>query len=195
MAEEKSETTAYVGQVLQRTRQTRSRGGWPICLYLADPPGKTVLQAYTHAQAEAQRILYVEIPPPAAQKRSETYLPALFLKALGSEHAEQRDDAESKTMLLELLMVQREVDLMVLVDFHHLTTPAKRQPLAYETTWLKAFIKDLYPPIPVIITGELEIVQRILRSNQQMENLFSRLHLPDEQGDEEAHQAPMTSGE
>ena len=181
MAGEAAEETAYVSQVLQGVRQKRSRGGWPICLYLPDPPGKMLVQAYVQQQTSAQQILYVEIPPQAKPQRSETYLPTLFLKALGDEHAETRDDAESKKMRLELLIGQRMVDLITLVDFHHLVTQARKLPLVHEITWIKALIKDLYPPVPVIITGDLELVERILLSNQQMETLFSRLLLSSEQ--------------
>ena len=175
MAGENAEEIVDIGQVLESVRQKRSRGEWPICLYLQDPPGKTLVQAYVQQQTSAQQVLYVEIPPQALQKRNETYLPTLFLKTLGDKDAETRDDAESKTMRLKLLMVQREVELIILVDFHHLVTQARKQPLVYEITWIKALIKDLYPPVPVVITGDLEIVEKILRSNQQMESLFSRL--------------------
>jgi len=182
MTEEQSSDLVYVSEVLEYMRQERERGEWPICHYLSDPSGKTLVQTYVQQQQDStQHILYIEIPPPHEQKRTETYLPTLFLKGFGDEFAARREDAEAKRMLLELLLVQRDIDLIVLVDAHHLVTPAKQLPLTYEITWIKALIKDLYPPIPFMMTGSLELVEKIIASNEQMRSLFSRLLLPSEQ--------------
>jgi hypothetical protein len=114
------------------------------------------------------------------QKRSETYLPTLFLQALGDPQAEARIDAESKSMRLKFLLGRRGIDLIILADFHHLVTRARQQPLTYEITWIKALIKEIEPPIPVVATGAIETVERLLRSNEQMSSLFSFLPLPGE---------------
>lgn len=180
MREDSGDDLVYVSRVLDQVRRTRERGGWPICLYVADPPGKSLVQTYVGQRNADQRILCIEIPPSAQQKLNESYVPTLLLRVFGEEFAARREDAESKSMLLQLLIVQHNIDLIVFTDAHHLVTPTKQLPRSYEITWMKAFIKDLYPPIPTVITGNLALIEKIIASNAQMRSLFSRLLLPSE---------------
>lgn len=158
--------------------------GMPALRYLADPPGKRLAQAYLalHPRQETPTgphipVLYLELPP-AARRRPGSLLP-LFLKQLGLPLGTRTEDQYDKADRFIAGMHTAQVELTILVDFHHLIED-NGDIREIERDWITGLFKTELKAIPLLAVGERAALQQLVCSTGQMARLFHPIRLPGE---------------
>jgi hypothetical protein len=168
------------------TMQLLSRGSSePAYRWLADPPGKSVMQQYLqeHPRRETDYepvlpIFYAELPP-TPSGRVPPNLTSFLLAQLGDVAAAKWKDALDKTYRLADLIHTYQVELVVLAEFHHLCTPTGRF-LTDQLEWLVSFFR-VHLKIPLLAIGEEKTINSlILESSSGVMRRFHRIRLPGE---------------
>ncbi len=187
MADEDSSELLLVALAREiATMQLLSRGSSePAYRWLADPPGKSVMQQYLqeHPRRETDHelilpVFYAELPP-APIGRGKPNLTSFLLAQLGDTDAAKWRDALDRTYRLAELIHIYQVELVVLAEFHHLCTPTGRF-LTDQLEWLVSFFR-VHLKIPLLAIGEEKAVNNlILASSSGVMRRFHRIRLPGE---------------
>jgi len=111
-------------------------------------------------------IFYVETPSPVTVKG----MAAAMLSHLG-DPAASRGTLWAMNFRLIKLMIDCQVELTVLDDFHHLIDKETNRILEQVSDWLKVLIKET--GIVFLVVGISGKVERILESNAQLSRLFA----------------------
>ena len=111
-------------------------------------------------------IFYVETPSPVTVKG----MAATLLVHLG-DPAAHHGTLWSMNFRLIRLMVDCQVELVILDDFHHLIDKETNRILEQVSDWLKVLIKET--GIPFLVVGIEGKVERILETNAQLSRLFA----------------------
>jgi hypothetical protein len=93
-----------------------------------------------------------------------------MLERLG-DPAAHRGNQPSLNSRLSKLIVDCEVELVILDDFHHLIDTKTNRILRTVSDWLKVLIKETQ--VPFLVVGIEGQVQQILRENEQLSRLFA----------------------
>ena len=131
-------------------------------------------------------IFYAETPSPVTVKG----MAATMLARLGDPAAHQGTLWAMNFRLIRL-MIDCQVELVILDDFHHLIDQETNRILEQVSDWLKVLIKET--GIPFLVVGIEGKVERILEANAQLSRLFAvrqtlepfRCDLADEAGVQE----------
>jgi energy-coupling factor transporter ATP-binding protein EcfA2 len=148
----------------------------PQCISLEGHPGagKTTLSTcYTAAHPRTETewgsripVFYLETPSPITVKG----MAQTMLDKLGDPLAD-RGTLTTLNRRLKHYLVQCEVQLVILDDFHHLIDADTDRVFQTVSDWLKVLIKDAGVPFMVVgIEGKNE---QILRLNPQLSRLFA----------------------
>ncbi len=163
-------------------------GQEPAYRYLADPPGKSIIQAYLQqrsselpGQGDTGPILYVELPPlsPKGPPLVEVLSRALDLPMRGK----WQDRFLAEGRLAEQLRA-RQVELVILADAHHLINRR------FGVEWLVSFFRQYLSDVPVVLVGESEQMDNLLlwKATAWVVRRWSRIQLPgEEEAPEEEH--------
>lgn len=162
----------------------------PAYRWIADPPGKAVMQQYLqlhpHRETDHEPVLpifYAELPP-APSGRGKPNLTSFLLAQLGDVAAAKWKDALDRTYRLADLIHTYQVELVVLAEFHHLCTPTGRF-LTDQLEWLVSFFR-VHLKIPLLAIGEEKIINSlILASSSGVIRRFHRMRLPGEPSEPE----------
>jgi hypothetical protein len=148
----------------------------PQCMSLEGVTGagkSTLVQDYTALfprieQADGTRIpiFYAETPSPVTVKG----MAATLLARLG-DPAAYRGTLWAMNFRLIRLMIDCQVELVILDDFHHLIDQETNRILEQVSDWLKVLIKET--GIPFLVVGIEGKVERILETNAQLSRLFA----------------------
>lgn len=111
-------------------------------------------------------IFYAETPSPVTVKG----MAATLLAQLG-DPAANHGTLWSMNFRLIRLMVDCQVELVILDDFHHLIDKETNRILEQVSDWLKVLIKET--GIPFLVVGIEGKVERILETNAQLSRLFA----------------------
>ncbi len=111
-------------------------------------------------------IFYVETPSPVTVKG----MAATLLTHLG-DPAAHYGTLWAMNFRLIRLMVDCQVELVILDDFHHLIDQETDRILEQVSDWLKVLIKETR--IPFLVVGIEGKVERILEANAQLSRLFA----------------------
>jgi hypothetical protein len=148
----------------------------PQCMCLEGVTGagkSTLVQDYAALfprieEADGTRIpiFYVETPSPVTVKG----MAATLLSRLGDPAADHGTLWAMNYRLIHL-MVDCQVELVILDDFHHLIDKETNRILEQVSDWLKVLIKET--GIPFMVVGIEGKVERILEANSQLSRLFA----------------------
>jgi hypothetical protein len=111
-------------------------------------------------------IFYAETPSPVTVKG----MAATMLAHMG-DPAAHRGTLWSMNFRLIRLMIDCQVELVILDDFHHLIDNETNRILEQVSDWLKVLIKET--GIPFLVVGIEGKVERILETNAQLSRLFA----------------------
>jgi len=111
-------------------------------------------------------IFYAETPSPVTVKG----MAATLLYRLG-DPAANHGTLWAMNYRLIRLMVDCQVELVILDDFHHLIDKETNRILEQVSDWLKVLIKET--GIPFMVVGIEGKVERILETNSQLSRLFA----------------------
>jgi len=111
-------------------------------------------------------IFYAETPSPVTVKG----MAATLLARLG-DPAAYHGTLWSMNFRLIHLMIDCQVELVILDDFHHLIDKETNRILEQVSDWLKVLIKET--GIPFLVVGIEGKVERILETNAQLSRLFA----------------------
>jgi hypothetical protein len=111
-------------------------------------------------------IFYAETPSPVTVKG----MAATLLAHLGDPAAHQGTLWTMNFRLIRLMM-DCQVELVILDDFHHLIDKETNRILEQVSDWLKVLIKET--GIPFLVVGIEGKVERILEANAQLSRLFA----------------------
>lgn len=111
-------------------------------------------------------IFYAETPSPVTVKG----MAATLLAQLG-DPAAYRGTLWAMNYRLIRLMIDCQVELVILDDFHHLIDKETNRILEQVSDWLKVLIKET--GIPFLVVGIDGKVERILEANAQLSRLFA----------------------
>ena len=111
-------------------------------------------------------IFYAETPSPVTVKG----MAATLLYRLG-DPAANHGTLWAMNYRLIRLMVDCQVELVILDDFHHLIDKETNRILEQVSDWLKVLIKET--GIPFMVVGIEGKVERILKTNSQLSRLFA----------------------
>jgi hypothetical protein len=131
-------------------------------------------------------IFYAETPSPVTVKA----MAATMLVRLGDPAAHQGTLWALNYRLIRL-MIDCQVELVILDDFHHLIDRETNRILEQVSDWLKVLIKET--GVPFLVVGINGTIERILDTNAQLSRLFAvrqtlepfRCDLADEAGVQE----------
>jgi len=159
----------------------------PEFRWLADPPGKSVAQAYAEenppqgtGRDRIVPVFYAEIPRPPAKRKSYDLVKSL-LSQFGDPDALKREEGLKKVYRLEHLLKSSQVQVALLADFHYL--------IVDEVEWLVSIFKSQIKTVPLIAVGEPTAMESLTRANGSLARRFHRLRLPGEPPEEENPQA------
>jgi hypothetical protein len=148
----------------------------PQCMSLEGVTGagkSTLIQDYVALfprieQTDGTRIpiFYAETPSPVTVKG----MAATLLAHLG-DPAAHHGTLWAMNFRLIRLMVDCQVELVILDDFHHLIDKETNRILEQVSDWLKVLIKET--GIPFLVVGIEGKVERILEANAQLSRLFA----------------------
>jgi hypothetical protein len=148
----------------------------PQCMSLEGVTGagkSTLVQDYAALfprleQTDGTRIpiFYAETPSPVTVKG----MAATLLARLG-DPAAHRGTLWTMNFRLIHLMIDCQVELVILDDFHHLIDKDTNRILEQVSDWLKVLIKET--GIPFLVVGIEGKVERILETNAQLSRLFA----------------------
>ena len=159
----------------------------PEFRWLADPPGKSVVQAYAQenppqgtGRDRIVPVFYAAIP-----RRPEKSKPYDLVKTLLSQFddldALKREEGLKKVFRLEHLLKSSQVRFALLADFDNL--------IVDEVEWLVSIFKSQIKTVPLIAVGEPTAMERLTHANGSLARRFHRLRLPGEPQEEENPQA------
>jgi hypothetical protein len=111
-------------------------------------------------------ILYAETPSPVTVKA----MAATMLVRLGDPAAHQGTLWTLNYRLIRL-MIDCQVELVILDDFHHLIDRETHRILEQVSDWLKVLIKET--GVPFLVVGINDTIERILDTNAQLSRLFA----------------------
>jgi hypothetical protein len=111
-------------------------------------------------------IFYTETPSPVTVKG----MAATMLAHLG-DPAAHRGALWSMNFRLIRFMIDCQVELVILDDFHHLIDKETDRILEQVSDWLKVLIKET--GVPFLVVGIEGKVERILETNAQLSRLFA----------------------
>ena len=150
----------------------------PEFRWLADPPGKSVVQAYAQENLPQgtgpDRIIpvfYAEIPQPPARRKPYD-LAKTLLSQFGDPDAFKREEGLKKVYRLEYLLKSSQIRFAILADFHNL--------IVEEVEWLVSIFKSQIKTVPLIAVGELTAME-----SGSLARRFHRLRLPGEPQEED----------
>ena len=148
----------------------------PQCMALEGVTGagkSTLVQDYAALfprieQTDGTRIpiFYAETPSPVTVKG----MAATLLARLGDPGA-SHGTLWAMNFRLIRLMIDCQVELVILDDFHHLIDKETNRILEQVSDWLKVLIKET--GIPFLVVGIEGKVERILETNAQLSRLFA----------------------
>lgn len=148
----------------------------PQCMSLEGVTGagkSTLVQDYVALfprieQTDGTRIpiFYAETPSPVTVKG----MAATLLARLG-DPAAYHGTLWAMNFRLIHLMIDCQVELVILDDFHHLIDKETNRILEQVSDWLKVLIKET--GIPFLVVGIEGKVERILETNAQLSRLFA----------------------
>jgi hypothetical protein len=150
--------------------------GEPQCIALMGLPGtgkSTILQTYTKAIGgnrddtdKPLKVLYFETPSPATIKGVSSKI----LFALGDPLYEKGATWALNLRICRFLKA-RQVELVIMDDFHHLFESETPRALQQTSDWLKVLIKD--SQVPFLVAGLEDKVMMILKENPQLSRLMA----------------------
>jgi hypothetical protein len=151
--------------------------------WVADPPGKSVAQAYAQenlpqgtGQSRIVPVFYAEIAQPSAKRKPYALVKSL-LEQFGDPDAFKREEGLNKVYRLEYLLKSSQVRFAIMTDFHNLVED--------EVEWLVSLFKNQIKTVPLIAIGEVTAMERLTRANGSLARRFHRLRLPGEPPEED----------
>jgi energy-coupling factor transporter ATP-binding protein EcfA2 len=163
-------------ETIRRCQRLSKKSHEPQCISLEGRSGAgktTLVRAYEMAfprreteEGTAIPVFYLLTPSPVTVKgMAET-----MLERLG-DPAAHRGNQPSLNSRLSKLIIDCEVELVILDDFHHLIDTKTNRILRTVSDWLKVLIKETQ--VPFLVVGIEGQVQQILRENEQLSRLFA----------------------
>jgi hypothetical protein len=175
-------STELEGMRAMRRRVTLDE---PECRYIGDPPGKSLALAYANQFSRTETAAGICLPvfcaaiPPNTGHRVQNYLVSALLEQLGDRDASKREDIALKSWRFIKLLRQYAVELVILTDVHHLTTPGGTKLLHDQFDWIKWIFKSELQNVALLLVGEIEVLEELIEANAQ----FSQLLLPIDLGE------------
>ena len=146
--------------------------GIPEYRYLVDPPGQALAELYKQLHPDRQTdagrlipVLYAEISSPP------TSIAAALLGPLGDPDAHREEEIERKTERCLRLLSTREVEFVMLLGLQHLALLGEAA-MQREFRWLKTLFLDELKTIPLLLIGNMVMLQQLLASDPAFGGLF-----------------------
>jgi len=155
----------------------------PECRYIGDPPGKSLALAYAEQFPRTKTGAGISLPvfcaaiPLNSGRRVQNYLVSDLLEQLGDRDAAKREDITLKSFRFIKLLRQYGVELVILTDVHHLTTPGGTKLLHDQFDWIKWVFKSELQNVALLLVGEIEILEQLIDANVQFSRLLDPIHL------------------
>ena len=146
--------------------------GKPAYRHLIDPPGQALAELYKQLHPDRRTdagrltpVVYAPVPPAPAS------VATTLLEHLGDPGAHRQEDIEQKTERCLHLLRAQHVEFVMLAELQHLTLlggPAMQR----EFRWLKTLFVDELKTVPLLLTGNMATLQRLLASDPSFGGLF-----------------------
>ncbi|BCL84665.1 hypothetical protein ccbrp13_71300 [Ktedonobacteria bacterium brp13] len=145
----------------------RDPNGEPQFRSLADPPGKSLVQAYLQHETDSKAVLYVEVPSTEQRPSGKAWLLKVLLRATDDPEWNKQEASYTKEIRLKDRL-KRETELVIVADIHHLA----QEPQHFDLL-LSVFQTDTM--MPLLIVGEPTQMRQLLMANARFTWRFQSL--------------------